>query len=279
MGATDYFEMPGSPTESYDHREGTLSATRIFKCAWEDRYAVRDRLFDAATQQYEYFDDLWAVSCKIDPFTTPPIAESALNKKAVYQAAILTVQYETITGFPAEQSEGNLTGAEFCSETIELETQLLNTTSGQLWWNTGKTSAVDDGQSPEKLVQFKKYSITFHRVTTIPTTFTSLAGTVNVAAFVTVHGIIDDITITTTGNYLYNGYSEQRVITGFGTAGWDVTLSFTEILNGQTSNAWNYFWNPNTQAWSRVYDDAGSAVSIYTAADWTPLGLPPIYSA
>ena len=270
MGATDYFEMPNSPTESYNAREGTMSATRIFKCAWEDRYTVRDYLFGYPAQQYEYYDDMWAVNCAIAPFTTPPIAESALNKKAVYKVAILTVQYETITGYPAEQGESNLTGAEFCSQNITLETQILNVTSGQLWWNEAKTSAVDDGESPEKLVPFKRYNITFHAVATIPAAFDSLAGTVNIAAYVTVKGKDDETTTSAAGTMLYHGYSMQRSLTGFGTAGWDITLSFTENING-----WNYAWNPNTQAWSRVYDDAGDAIDLYTLADWTTIGLPP----
>ena len=84
MGATDYFEMPNSPTEDLDASTGQTTATRIFKCAWADRYLVRNYLFGYEARQYEYDTSLWAMGCSMVPFTTPPIAESALNKKAVY---------------------------------------------------------------------------------------------------------------------------------------------------------------------------------------------------
>jgi len=286
MGATDYTELAGSPTEEVvldSNGNATATATRVFQCDWLDRYGVRDLLlYGAGTRLYEYDSNLWARKAAIDPIGDAGFtAESALNKRALYTKAQVTVQYESVTGYEADGSaEGNVTGAALCEQTVTIDTQFLNL-SGNLWWDAAKTKAVQEGQTPERQVKIKRYQVVLHGATTIPDAFTTLVGTTNVANYYMVEDVLNGGTKiggTRTGNYLYEGFTLARSITGFGTAGWDVTLNFAEILNGASVawNGWNKYYNPNTDEWSFVYDKTGTAQYFYPAADWTNLALPPI---
>ena len=287
MGATDYTEMPGYPTEELDITTGESTATRQFQCDWGDRYDVRDYLLSYDTGLYEYDTLLLPIKSSIVPFGDKNLAESALNKKSLYDKALITINYKATVGYPSNPAgENNITGAEFVSQSISIESQFLSVTSGTLYWDDTLTKAIDDGQAPEKLVQFKKFAITLHRVTYMPKELDTLIGTINIAAYEVVKflngagAVEEELYTKAIGNMLYEGYNISRSWTGLGIESSDVTLNFSEIMNGVAQDAWNYFWNPDTQAWSKIYKDVagtGTAVEIYTKASWTKLGLPPAY--
>lgn len=281
MGATDYWEAPGSPTEELDIENSTSSATRVFYCDWDDRYDVRAYLLSYNTGKYEYDTILYPIKASIAPFGNRNEAESALNKKSVYEKAAITVNYKPLLGYSSNPlGAGNITGAEFVSQSIDIETQFLSVTSSGIYWNTGLTDAIDEGQAPAKLVIVKNYAITLHRVLTIPDDFDDLIGTVNTDTYNTVkRNGTDTKYAIAVGNLLYKGYSLSRSIGTLGVESCDVTLNFAQLMIDE-NNAWNNAWNPKTQAWGRLYksDGAGSYTyaSIYPPADWTNLGLPPV---
>jgi len=271
MSATDYQEMPGSPSEKLDARTGKNIATRTLQCDWADRYDVRDYLLGYANRAYLYDDNLFAMSCDIDPFDTPPMPDVGETTK--YVKAILKIRYESVIGSPkdGEASAGNITGTDFCEESIEVDTQVISVPSGDLFWSRNPDRVIDDGQAPEKVFSIVNYNVTFHNVKVIPTTFYTLIGTVNIAAYnVDKTGPIS----TEQGTLLYRGPSERRSVTTFGTAGWDVTLQFSKIMNGD-DKGWNFFWDPKEQEWSPIIDSEENPVVFYEEADWSDLGIPP----
>ncbi len=282
MGATDWTELPGSPTEDFDATSGKYTATRMIQCDWADRYLVANSLlWGLGTKEYEYAAGLFATKCVIAPIGTAGFeAESALNHKSLYTKAQLTIQYESQEAYEGNPADaGNYTGADLISQTTSLEVQMLSVTSGKLYWDSDCTKLIQDGQVPSKRVPTKKHQITFHNITKLPAEFDSLAGTVNVAAYTIVTDKTRSVTPTKVGNYLYEGYSMDRTITEFGTAGWNLVISISECLNQHADN-WNAFWNPDTHTWGPLYYAPGGSdhkAAIYTIADWTKLGLPPIY--
>ena len=288
--AVVYDEVGGSPSEetNVDYEAGRItgSATRIFNCAWADRYDVRDALLlGAATRTYEYDSNLIAKKASIKPVGNRATPNDALNHKVDYEKAEITVQYESLDAYEADSTSGtNYTGADLCEQEVTIDTQYLQLSSGKFYWNiSAPRKMLHEGQTPERLFAIKHYKITLHNFTTLPVEFDSLIGTINTTSYKLVHEIIADKNgthefdrlYTRNGNLLYLGYSINRSITGFGTAGWNLVLNFDEVMNGTTENAWNHFYNPDTQTFVPIYDEAGNIVDIYEPADWTKLALPP----
>lgn len=278
MGATDYWEMPGSPTESYDVDTGVTTATRVFSCAWLDRYAVRNYLLVGNAAVYEYDSALWVKRIDMVRYPdTPPVSEGAGNKRVTYEQCQLTANYASANARATDgtAAPGNVTGVALVEQTQTIETQVLSLPNGIFYWdnNTPPSSAVAESQSPEKMVSVKKYSNTYHNCSVLPATFDSLAGKVNIASYKL--DPTNDSWTKAIGNILYTGYTSTRSVTGLGTAGWDFTLNFEEIMNGQANNGWNYYYNPNIQDWSRMYNASGTAQEFYPAADFSDLAIPP----
>jgi hypothetical protein len=271
-----YHEIPGSPTQSLDARTGQLTAERRFVCDWLDRFDLQDFLLGWAHREYEYYEGVYATGVSIAPYLdTPPEKESGDNNRVLYEKALVTVTYETMVGEPKSGSTGggNVTGCDFCEQSCDIETQFVSYPSGTLYWGDG--TALDDGQSPEKMFHIKNYQVVFHNAKTIPTSWDGLIGTVNIATYeMDIRGNLTDIAI---GNILFKGYSQRRSLNTFGTAGWDLTCSFAEIMNDISSDAWNHFWNPDSCEWEPIYADPNETTQrvIYVEADWSDLGLPP----
>jgi hypothetical protein len=268
--STDYYEVPGSPKEQGDMRARTMSATRSFKVGWEKRYEFILYMFTYANRLYVHNTYMMANSWSIAPFDEK-VEEAAGQKYSEYDYASIDIEYEAVIGEPKDGSvsSGNVTGTDFCEEQVDIETQILQTTSGVLYWNQyPPRKAIDEGQAPDKLFSIKTYSVTFHNCLYIPDSFDELSGTVNNQQYE--FKALEKTIIPE--KLRYDGYSKSRSITTFGTAGWDITLTFAQILNG-VDKTWNHFWNPDKQEWSRIYDKT-TPVNMYEPADWAPIGIP-----
>ena len=267
----DYAELPGSPVETLDAKTGTLKATRSFVCDWLKRYDLRDYFFEYGQREYSYVANMFAVSCEMEPYlVTPSSREGAGTDRVLYDKAKLTVQYESLVAQTANPGDtGNVTGCDLYEEQLDTEIQYLMVPSGTLYWDSSQLEAIDEGQSPQKLVPYLNYNVTFHNATTIPSSFYTLVGTVNIANRVDLL-----TTVNLPGSLLYQGFSASRAMNYFGTAGWDISCKISRIMN-ESSNGWNKFWNPDEQEWGTLYDDSGTSVKIYDEADWSDLGIPP----
>lgn len=268
MGATDYYEAPGSPVENLDAETGTLTATRIFHCAWLDRYLVRNHLFSYQGRSYEYDTSIWATTCEISPYSgLPPISESAFNKRVTYEEAELRVGYKNLAGNPKDGTAGagNISGTDFCEETLSTDLQYLSVSNKQLFW--GADDPLDDGDTPVKLIPFRNYEITFHNIKNIPASWDSLLGTINTATYTSVF-----LSRTFAAHtLLFLGYKTSRASTTFGTAGWDATLSVAIHPND-----WITYWNVDTADWANIYTEGEWVIPFYSyeLADWSDLAIP-----
>ena len=262
-----YDELPQSPVEVRE--QGKLTATRELSCDWGDRYDVMNFLFGWENRAYPYDTNAYAEAISIKPFPdTPPAPEGAGIDRVVYEKAQLSVTYKTMEGNVKDgtAAPGNVTGMDFCSENLGTETQFLNLTANDVWWDAGKADALPDGQMPQKIIPYIAYNVTFHNIKNVHASLFSLVGSVNSGGYESTY--LDE----TFGaeKLLYARINLTRSITTFGTAGWDVALTFMY----HEASTWQHVWNPDTQAWSRIYDGGGAEIDLFEVASFSDVEIP-----
>lgn len=183
-------ELMGSPTEEREH--WGLSATRVFRCDWADRYFIRGLILNFPGEIYPYAPEFFAYArvCSIAPTPgEPPSADGGLNS---YTQAMITVRYETAKAGVADRSPNDPTVA--VSEEWLPKYDWVTVPYRDMQWKTGIQRLVDPndiskGLYEDKLIKPEQapgvlftegfYRVTFHNLAALPPNFDGYIGSCN----------------------------------------------------------------------------------------------------
>lgn len=241
----DYTELDvpkgPSPVENWD-REG-MSAVRVLKCAWEDRYTLLAELGASGGQLYPYYPagEARAFAAKIEGFGV----QSGSGSTADYEYAILTVTY----GLNAPYYNGS----KYLSEELIPTVDYLPLDASQFRWVSNGVP-LQPNEAPAKRWDSFTYILTYYHAAAIPAAALTLPGYCNNGSVSTA---VLGITFLTQ-RLLYNGMRVMRTIQ-FGT-----TPTFTiQYRFGYHAAGWNTFWNQQTAAWATIYHVANGSGTPY----------------
>ena len=248
-------ELVPSPTESYD--EESFSATRILKCAWDDRHAF-------ARELRGWIDGNWPNFVVHLPHRYPDIQGAFVRsidpkgrgKSSAHSADTQRISYadgyaELAVGYSTKgQSEGGGAGDNpiaLVTESLELAAEFVTLSGNGLEWADTPGEPIESGDEPTILNRTIDWIYTIHQITTMPEAFLSLVGSVN-SEQVFSHSLnftFDPEVL------LYQGASPRRIITTEGVEAWEVTLRFTARRFG-----WNKWWRSGYTEPQRLWNGA-----------------------
>ncbi len=269
----NYDELQGSPVETDAVMD--FQATRVLRCAWADRLTLADQMLTGYLvnlgadcdgnvivsrmgQLYPYRDGIFADTCHIEPFSTDISAVNGNGQFAGYSWAKVTVHYKP---YSFDVITGNL----LAEESVRVSTQVVHIPYAQLYWAGTPPVALNQGESPTKIIRVLEWSLSYRQLLVIPSCWLDATGNVN----------CDEVTSPQLNrtfapeSLLYHGPEITRVVGESGRQYWNVTLSFSHLLDpagGSTGISWNYVQRgPNFGAsFSGI-----SPQAVYTAASIT----------
>jgi len=261
----DYHEVDGSPRESVGY-DRPFAAQRTLRCAWEDRLELYKQLqgsyLDTDTGEwirpsaYPWRDSCRVVRVSMAPWTNVTGESVSESNAAVYEYAILTVDYATTSaGFTPEGTqtlvEHSLTaGAEFITRPAE----------GAIWWHA-ENDAVQTDEAPGVLTGTVQWAVVVHEVQVVPVTVYSLVGHVNQADIAAAYLPENAGFVALKETLRYDGPSVDPEITADGDYRWRVTLKFSRkygaAKNVESSDlayaGWNHFFAPGAESAERMW--------------------------
>jgi len=178
----NYTEMYGYPQEQFGEN-GQMYVQRKLKCAWADRYAVLIEVAGNGGQVYPYYHSGSGLSTNlcvangagILPFgrMDKDLVGTNFASEAVYEYAIVTVQYSTTTAVKL--------GSVWVTEELQPTSRLINVnvTNPQQTW--ADASLVDPSDNIVRLETSFDYVVTYHHLTGIPPAAYAYPGYVNSA--------------------------------------------------------------------------------------------------
>ena len=189
--AVAWTELAGSPTESYT--PGNVTAQRLFKCPWDDRYTLRNELLGDAAEfggntwiQYPGFDSLLVHSVHIEPFhddqehKTQTDLEADLAEYCNY--AQLTVDYVLMP--VSDREVEDIEDGTFLTYSMDYGGEIIEVDRGSLYWEGAVGEPVKKEAKPTLYIPIIEHHITWHRVINPPWGYISAAtGCVNSAEF------------------------------------------------------------------------------------------------
>lgn len=265
-------ELASSPRERFT--EAGFEATRLLKCAWQDRIELCNQLLGSVQgsgpqamhvtpARYPHFPRAQVRAVTIEPFDSAVDAHRGNEQVADYQHARLTVQYAT-GSYDTHQVNDDPHGDTYVTESLEPTAEFVTLSPQGLFWenvpaSSGKVLAEDE--APGKIIRGMDWIYTRHLLPTVPQAAFSLIGSVNDAA-------VDSRTLGyrfAPGTLLYNPPTIRRVITAQAAAAWDLTYRFS-----YRPATWNKVWRTATGSFEPLYNEQGP-YQIYPGADFASL--------
>lgn len=258
MPTATYAEEHGYPIEEW--LPDGLHATRKLRCAWGDRYTIRDAFMD---QEYTLISGTGARCARVSVMPAPGQNKGALAV-ASYREALVTCEFEV----------GGPETVDLLSESIEPSGEFYTLPNGDgkgnyyfSWTGGAAGEFLSPDETPGVLIRSIDYTITKYRVATVPTSAYSLVGNVNDAA---IHPKTSGLTGWTFAaeTLLFHGPRPDRTIKSDGTFTWTVAYRFTYRPNG-----WNKFPRATgvTLGWESIYLVGGAEFKPYVLADFSVL--------
>lgn len=186
-------EADGSPTETFTGTE--VRVTRIFRCPWNGRIQAAKEILAGKGHEYLLSDNTIAAHTTA---TINSVFATSVSTKgsgahtsdedihgdpvSEYVEAILTVQYEPITGEDPDIIIVNEKGdGRFISESISPTVEFLSMDHDKLKWTTGDDTGIElnSKESPGIRIEGMVYTVTLFRETSIPTGVLTAIGKTN----------------------------------------------------------------------------------------------------
>lgn len=267
-----FSRLPNYPRE-VRRRDGSNTATEVFKCAWNDRRALADEILgwsEAIVTPWCFNDErgLYAREVQICPLgsndviagTDAGLREGEAGPNATlqynqYAFAMLTVNYATSSGGGSDQNNNEQTILE---ESLDPSSQAIMLPNQKLWWDAAMTKPLNQESSPGKIISQLDWTINLSGCVSVPAACWSMMDHVNSA----------EVTSRTLGLTFgvgccrYGGGRPSRIVTTAGAKRWTVAHKFSI-----KQYSWNKFFNntaPDTPV--PIYKDDGSVASIYPTA-------------
>lgn len=276
----DYEERPGSPMVNANW--SNFTATRILRCAWEDRHTLAKELIGylknpsvrylphqyEAELSNETIVGLYALNVRIEPFPREGLNQTTGS----YKYAKLTVDY----GVP-EYDLDNLpftpfTNTVLVSESLEPAAEFGTMTHKNLYWEDN--TAIESTEVPGYLMPSADWVYTIHQLDAIPDAYFTHIGSVNNA---TVFSRQLNRSFAT-GCLLCRSPILSREISSLGNGLWKCSFRFSYRNNGTFASpkGWNYFPQLSktgaSVTWSRLcYDDSSSIKLVYPESDFSSI--------
>lgn len=256
MPTPTHGEEQGSPRERWAEGSG-YEVERVFRCAWEDRWAV------AAVYLGNHY--LLSEMCIARSATCAGVTarQKGSGSVASYQSALVTVTYNTLSSRdkPRETVNGQI-----ISERIESATEFMTRDYELFAWDASGDTPIKPDEAPGELKKMTNYLLTLYDLENVPNEAFDYCGHVNNAA---VHTKTPGLNKTFAAETLLLQPAQMSrtisvddgVLTGLK---WQLDLSFVHKPDG-----WNKFWRAASQAWAQMYV-SGSAYKPYPLA---PFGV------
>lgn len=266
----DYEEFEGSPSNEQSGPQG-FTATRILRCAWDDRLALMDELqgtfsdgvggyTNELPHLYPHRDSVRCVGVSniVGHDDDNPQAFGGDLKVAAYSYALLTVNYAE-AGDPAGGGGGSV---ELTDESISPFSEFLTIPPKGLKWGSTSGDALTDDETIGKLFKGFNWDLTRLNVASVGSEYATLIGCVNDA----------EITSTRLGftfpaeTLLFQPPLLTRKVNADGVSSkWTIKTSLAFKPQG-----WNVFWRASANAYVAIFNAAGQ-VKPYTPADFSPI--------
>jgi hypothetical protein len=245
--AVAFSEVEAYPKEVLDDNitgtRGSFTPIRRLRCAWSDRWSLVSQLWYT---YYPYVSASYAVATKftIEPFPKIQMSSSGDSTIASYAEALVTAFYTT---------DRFVSGAAYFTETLAPEdTYDWRTTHREVYFGatggSGIGTPLDPNEAPVLAVPGLRYTITYYKLATIPSTWISMTGYVNSATFTTkalgVWFAKDCVR--------YDGCTLAHKMMHNGSIYYTATLSFLYRPNGGLG--WQAMWRSQTASWEYVYN-------------------------
>lgn len=227
----DYAEEAGSPTaESWDD-QGVFAATRMFRCAWSDRFTLAEQLRGytggvyVGVATYPGVDEARVRGIGIAPGGNKITTDFTDTAVSGYEHAVLTVQYATRAPGTGDETTDQSDGT-VIEESTEVSAEYLNVPNRMLYWYPtlqGVANEVRLEEAPGLLIRMKSWTISVKNVQQNTPDLDQYIGCVN-------HAAVRSITLNETyptGAVQFAGCSKSRqgnALTNLGL--WTVTYHF-----------------------------------------------------
>lgn len=235
--STAHYEVAGWPRER--HRVNYFSAIRVLKCAWDDRFTLKDELSSYPDNLYPYNTATQAtvVDIKVTPWPKGRQSQGTTENLADYEFARLIVEYST----QGPQSANLLT------ERLVTRTETHRVDHTSLSWSNAQPIIVTPDEAPIRSTHGLTYIIKRYSIPAIPNYVYTMPGYVNSNNYTsTLLG-----KTFPAGTLLYAGSDVQRTITMAGITYWQVEDVFHYAYNG--GGGWNYAWRTSTMGYAPLY--------------------------
>ena len=260
----DYEELAGSPKESLT-AEG-FSATRRIKVRWSDRLTLAQRFLGGKIDgisyypnKYPHFDDAICVAADPEPFGK---VKKDTSKKAKYDYSIVVLKY-IVPAYNAQVGSAGSSVRPYRTENLIPSAKMISLSSDSLYWSDG--IVLNDVSAPQKVMIQLAWQITLHEVPDkLPSSTFTLIGKVNKKP---VKSVQFNKTFAAE-TLLFTPPKPRPTRRTDGTLTWEAMY---ELI--YQSEGWNKYYNPNTQAFEKIYSDSAGAdqVKPYPTADFTPI--------
>lgn len=262
-----------SPVES-DGDDG-FRATRILRCAWEDRHSLvaqlrRAYVVTAGTRSFRIGDKY---PYRSGAFVSAVTGIEGVGKPSAgsgntvsYPQADLTVEY-TERNFDPDGGGGGSDGSDgsgstapvvVAEEEIDAAGEFLTLPTKKLAWDILAFDPIENAEAPGLLVPILSWSYSFSEDDSIPTSVKDAVGMVNSSS----------MTSPSLGlsfgaeEVLFHKLRVTRRVFADGSVQSDVTLLFL-IRN----HSWNKFFKSGTQEPQPIYDESGAEFKPYQTAN------------
>jgi hypothetical protein len=269
-------ERQDSPKEAMTD-EGFVAVMTV-DCAWADRVKLARQLMGGAKLQgssmiredparWPYYLDAWCQDVQIKNEDGEKIIVSPEYGTATYTRAILEATFKRLKWRVCTLSGGG-SATEYISESIEPSAEFVTMPNQKLFWDALGNEELSENEGPGFLVRGMEWTLTRHRLITVPTSIMSLVGRVNSDAckVQTLKGLRDvGAPEFAAETLLYNPPRITETNLPDGTRCYDVEMRFTWRPGG-----WNKFrkagtatagvWEPQV-----IYTAGGGEMRLYKA--------------
>jgi hypothetical protein len=282
-------ERPGSPQESVD-ASGDFKASRQFICPWADRYYIERLLLADGGERYPFRDDInsYCRQVEITPFGSSATLDSGTGR-IVHEKALISAAYG-VNRATLLQPNPNHAG-ELFSESYEPTIEFMTLDYRSYQWatacmvpdtvdlETGEVLtwrpeyALQPDQAPGRQMHGGLYTLERHNMSQVPSTLSSLEGTINAAAF---SSITFGRTFPAQSCLLLPSPTDVSWALVGGT--WTPKVSMRLRIQYKNIPSWNKFWRPDLydgsdpdSAWDSILDSNEDPVYSYPVASWAAL--------
>ena len=236
------------PREHYGWENG--DHIRRLVCNWSDRYELADEI-DGTIYPYNTNSGAYCIDIRIDPW--PGASEDAGSGMAYYEKAVVTALYST---------RYYHNGTELRSEELGPKTTTLSLSHYPLAWGAANGPPLHPKEAPEPFLPGLVYTITRHKIWTMPVSVLGLVGCIN-------SGAVSSVMLGLTFGAQTLLYQPPRITRKFTSGG--ITSFFVKQSFIYQPGTWNKCFRTDTATWTDIYVAGGDRVLPYTVADFSSI--------